>query len=169
MQIRVLNLAHVERKALSLVETLVEHIFHKAGIQAVWVDCDATGRPCGLTPGSGELWLQLLPKRPPILEPETAGYALLVPGCRMACGYAAISLPAVESIAHEWKMDASYLMGAAIAHEIGHLLLGADSHTPEGIMRAHFGRREIGQAGQGTLLFSAEEARKLRGALEAPR
>ena len=35
------------------------------------------------------------------------------------------------------------LLGAVIAHEVGHLLLPAFSHSPTGIMRAHWGGRIV--------------------------
>jgi hypothetical protein len=162
VNIRVLNVAHVPEPTLAPARRIVDHILGAAGIQAVWLDCDSRDRPCSAPPLAIDLWLQLLRERPPTLEPDTAGYALLVPDCATGCGYAAVSYPAIQAAAHDWGGDPISLLGATIAHEIGHLLLGAHSHAREGVMAPRFGREQLNQAGRGSLLFTASQAQRLR-------
>jgi hypothetical protein len=54
------------------------------------------------------------------------------------------------------------LLGHIAAHEIGHLLLGEDSHSPHGIMESCWGPKELDQMNKGALLFSDEEAERMR-------
>jgi hypothetical protein len=59
------------------------------------------------------------------------------------------------------KLSLATLLGCVLAHEIGHLLLGPE-HSPDGIMRADFGKCEMERAGQRHLVFTAAERRRLR-------
>jgi len=53
------------------------------------------------------------------------------------------------------------LLGAAMAHEVGHLLLGTDSHSEVGIMRAAWGREEVKQTLWGLLIFTPRQAEQM--------
>src|ERR1700722_12006185 len=57
---------------------------------------------------------------------DAAGFAVLTPG---DSGYAAISYSAVAKTANSLEADLGDLLGAAITHEVGHLLLGP-AHAP---------------------------------------
>ena len=59
------------------------------------------------------------------------------------------------------------ILGHAMAHEVGHLLLGAGSHSPSGIMRAPWRRTELQQAATGILHFTDGEARRMRQQIHA--
>ena len=63
----------------------------------------------------------------------------------------------------EWHVSLDDILGNVIAHELGHLLLGSNSHTADGIMRARWQGKELRQAG----LFNAEQAKRMRGRLRA--
>lgn len=68
----------------------------------------------------------------------------------------------VERIANGATAAGPVLLGRSMAHEIGHLLLGANTHSPTGIMRARWSARELRlNAGPG-MLFTQEEARRMR-------
>jgi hypothetical protein len=53
-------------------------------------------------------------------------------------------------------------MGAIIAHEIGHLLLGSNAHAAIGIMRAHWQDAELRMLSKGELLFTTEQGARMR-------
>jgi hypothetical protein len=55
------------------------------------------------------------------------------------------------------------VLGIAIGHEIGHVLLtGLEAHSRNGIMQAKWGKKDFRAAAQRTLGFAPDEARKLR-------
>jgi hypothetical protein len=56
------------------------------------------------------------------------------------------------------QMDPVILLGLIIAHELGHLLLGTNSHSPGGLMRANWSSEDLVRARKGTLLFSDDES-----------
>ena len=163
--VRVIGSDRVPPASLAAAEHLAGEIFHDAGVGIEWVDCNAAARPCTAEAKATDFWLQLLARRPNavpgLLDRDATGYALLPPGCA-ACGYAAVSYPAVVSLSHAMDRSVALLLGPAMAHEIGHLLLGHDSHAPAGIMSPRLGPEQIAQAGRGLLRFLPGEARRLR-------
>jgi hypothetical protein len=59
------------------------------------------------------------------------------------------------------------ILGHVIAHEVGHLLLGTNSHSAVGVMRARWDREELEQASRGSLRFTPAQAAMMRGRLNA--
>jgi len=59
------------------------------------------------------------------------------------------------------------LLGHALAHEIGHLLLGPNSHSRTGIMRAHWNHDEIERIARAQLLFTDQQAQRIRKEVSA--
>jgi hypothetical protein len=80
---------------------------------------------------------------------DAAGFAVLVPNDP---GYAAVAWLAIQRQAAQMEVDPSLLLGAAMAHELGHLLFGP-SHAPSGIMSARLGPKEMLLAARGELRF----------------
>ncbi|MCP5119901.1 MAG: hypothetical protein GY953_54585 [bacterium] len=57
--------------------------------------------------------------------------------------------------------DRVAILGCALAHEIGHLLLGHSRHSNNGIMRASWGDKDLRRMAKGRLLFTADQARQI--------
>jgi hypothetical protein len=49
----------------------------------------------------------------------------------------------VKSVARGAGTDARRVLGLAMAHEIGHVLLNSNTHAPTGLMRANWSRNEM--------------------------
>lgn len=58
------------------------------------------------------------------------------------------------------------ILGHLMAHEIGHLLLGRDSHCRKGIMSVPWGRLTVAQAASGKLLFTPKDVSRIRANLQ---
>ena len=54
------------------------------------------------------------------------------------------------------------LLGYVMAHEVAHLLLGTNSHSASGIMRAQWYREDLDLANRGALLFSDAQAKIMK-------
>jgi hypothetical protein len=54
------------------------------------------------------------------------------------------------------------VLGHAIAHEMGHILLGSNSHFSDGIMQAQWGKAALTHASKGDLLFTIDQSRTMR-------
>jgi hypothetical protein len=73
----------------------------------------------------------------------------------------------VIAIAPELRMAPGTLLGRAMTHEVGHLLLGSNAHAAVGLMRAHW---SIEPRRRGTSVdwqFSRDEAAHMQEALVA--
>jgi len=58
------------------------------------------------------------------------------------------------------------LLAAVSAHELGHLLLGTHSHSFAGIMEARWQKQSLWKIAVGSLYFTHEQARSMRGRLD---
>jgi hypothetical protein len=69
-------------------------------------------------------------------------------------------------MARRYEVSTELVLGCAIAHELGHLLLPVRGHSAAGLMRACWSRNEFHRAERGQLTFSPEEIVRIRAGLE---
>jgi len=159
MVIHMANTEAVPARALRQGEIFAAAILARAGVRVEWVDCSVEG--CAAVHG---FWMQFVERRPSGLHTETAGYAVLYPAAEGTSGYAVVAWRPVEAAA-AGHIDAGLLLGATMAHEIGHLLLGGDAHSLNGVMVPRFRRREMEMAARGELGFTDDQVKRIRAAL----
>jgi hypothetical protein len=111
-------------------------------------------------PTPGGMSLKLVARKVEIAGVDALGYAFLRP--TFGCNCAHLVYPEIERSAQRWEGEVSTILGAAMAHEIGHLLLSSNAHSSSGVMTANFGHKQIVQASRGELLFTAEQAGRIR-------
>jgi hypothetical protein len=73
----------------------------------------------------------------------------------------------VQELAVDKRLSVSRILGSAITHELGHLLLGANSHSRRGLMRAVWSRQELLAANLGGLDFSNSERTRIQNSVRA--
>jgi hypothetical protein len=95
------------------------------------------------------------------LKPSTMGAAITSSAHRGRLAY--IFYERIQDFAGYTSSTVAVVLGHAIAHEIGHLLL-APGHSDSGIMRADWTRDDMTQASRGVLRFTADQTAKLRRA-----
>jgi hypothetical protein len=59
------------------------------------------------------------------------------------------------------------VLGHVIAHELGHLLISGNAHTPVGIMHGEWDYKQWKMAAAGTLLFAPAQAKLMRDQFQA--
>lgn len=82
--------------------------------------------------------------------------------------YATVSLPAITLSVGRCRDPAINLprvLGYTIAHEIGHVLLGANSHTATGLMQPVWNAQALAAMAKGWLRFTPRQARQVRAAV----
>ena len=77
-----------------------------------------------------------------------------------------IDMVPVRAVAQQASTAISTLLGRAVAHEIGHLLLGSAEHPRLGLMRALWSRDELRGLKPAHWGFSAREAAQMRQTLK---
>ena len=68
----------------------------------------------------------------------------------------------VKQLSADAHISQATLLGHVMAHEIGHVLLGENSHSSSGIMIKVFRRQELHRAETGKLLFTERQAARMR-------
>jgi len=150
-------------------------ILLKAGVEAVWLACLS---------GHGS------PKNPVCAAPADPTHLtlLIVPDCMSkhlgavhddALGFAEVSMglsrtawvlyERVRDFALKQQLTDERLLGAVIAHELGHLLLGENAHAAAGLMHGYWPRPELLAIEFGQLVFSDTESRRIQRGVAARR
>jgi hypothetical protein len=137
-----------------------------AHIDTVWRRCDVIhgNLGCDAPLSSGELVIRIVGI--PAVQPNTRwlvlGNALLERPSgegRLATIYA----NRVEVLAHAATVDVARLLGYAIAHELGHLLLATADHSRHGLMRAVWSDERVRRALDEDWRFTDREIAAIRG------
>jgi len=141
-----------------------------AGVAVDWRDCSRGGaaHPCRTVRGAGDLVVRIMPAHAPGAEATAElGFAPIDPSGR-ATVIATVYYDVVQRVAGRTGLDTQALLGRAIAHEVGHLLLRAPGHGHSGLMRPLWTDAELAQDRPGDWAFSDEESRRLRAAAREP-
>lgn len=168
--IRTYNYAAVPADHLHAAKSETDHIFKTAGLSLQWIECRVPGNVSGaqctepLRPRR-DLMLRLVDRAPApgerivalgesMLDREQRGGVLMT-----------VDLYPVRAIAAGTATTFTTLLGRAIAHEVGHLLLGSAEHSRLGLMRALWSHDEVRGLRPAHWGFSKREAARLRAAL----
>lgn len=168
--LREYNYAHVRPALLKQSEAVASTIFAEAGVTIRWATCPFSEAEighytdCPEPTGFSDFSLRILPRAMADAMPshgDALGSAPECPaGTRNCFAYVypsrVASLAAVEGV---WEYQ---LLGNVMAHEVGHLLLGASSHAETGIMRASWQAEDFRGLITGYLLFNSEEGERIR-------
>jgi len=173
--VRVYNYAEVSRGTLVRAEEEASRMFGEAGVGMTWLDCptspaDAEKYPACEPPlGAMGVDLRILSQAMAARVQsgkERLGFAL--PSTKAGSASAAwVFYHRVEQLAESKDASAAQILGHAVAHEIGHLLLGPNRHSSAGLMRADWGPAELQRASRGEMLFTFEQSELIRAEVQA--
>jgi len=159
----VYNYAHVPENTLGRAKQTALGIFRQAGVEIIWLDLPAVLatdlKEASTQPfvSKEDLILRIVPRFEPG-PPRPRKERLGLPSANMAM----ISFQALQDEAASGDATPEEILGAAIAHELGHVLLGSDSHSAKGIMRPHWKREDFERGPQGGLAFTPAQAQLIR-------
>ena len=164
--ISVYDYAHVSAGLLAAAEEGARRVFRQAGVETVWATCfpkPEKVEPDGCSAvDANHLMLKILPRAiaAPVRErSDVLGTAIM--NEKGVGFYAYIFYDRVQRIANERKLGHA-LLGDALAHEIGHLLLGSNSHSVSGIMSAHWYGEELRRISEEAMFFAPNQSRMMR-------
>jgi hypothetical protein len=138
-----------------------------ASIDVIWRMC-STVSPCNAPMAPGELAIRIVRSAGPPRDHGAVplGDAMLDTGSGHGV-LATIYIDRVEWLAHEAGADSRALLGRAIAHELGHLLLATTTHGPVGLMRAFWSQAEVRRGQARDWAFAPTELATIRRRAEA--
>jgi len=149
---------------LNRAEADTASVLHATGIEATWINCPKGGGPwaCRQVLHSNEFILHIVPTGK-TRNDRVFGEAFLGEGG--SGKYADIFFQRIAMAEGEAGVDLSRLLGAVCAHELGHLLLGSQSHSTTGIMQPIWQRDSLHRIGMGLLLFTGQQSRTMKARL----
>ena len=161
IRVRVNDYAQVSQATLSGAEREAERIMGKAGLRTDWLNCPVNSKlevaqdPCKEPLQPMDIVLRLIP------EPQNNKYKDSVFGFAVVPILASVYVNYVVERAKRdnAEFEIPMVLGNVIAHEIGHLLLGVNSHSGSGIMQQRWQPNQVRQAVTGNLLFTEEQGR----------
>lgn len=157
--ILVMNYSPAPSGTVKAAEAEAGRILGDAGVQTSWFNCTIPSSTrqrsiCDNEQAPGEIRLRILSG--PVQTRFRDGSF----GFAIAPVFASVYYEPTAQLgkAHSLEFAVPMILGGMIAHEIGHLLLGPNSHSPSGIMQARWEAEQVQQLLKGALVFNKRQA-----------
>jgi hypothetical protein len=165
VRVRLQDYANVPAVWLAKARAVATGILENGGVRVLWADCsknmERRDTLCSIPPGPIDLYLRILSKE----------MAKRTHRSRHSMGYAMVSgrFPSIASVFYHRAVELeagksgvrAEVLGGILAHEIGHLLLAANSHSGTGVLRAPWRDQELRMLACGRLWFTPEQAARM--------
>lgn len=169
--ISVYNDAGIAQDTVLEAEVEAGRVFRRAGIEVKWLNCEATPGPqqslaCREVMFPAHLHLRI-EQRALQAKERVLGISFLAAdgtGCQ-----ADLFFEPMEELHNSSRVNLSLLLGHVAAHEVGHLLLGTNSHASAGIMQADWTGEDLASINLAGLYFSPGESKRMREKLSTGR
>jgi hypothetical protein len=164
LRISVYNDAGIPYGTLKDAENVSSQIFKESGIHIVWLNCFVREKPSNF----GAMCEQAVSKG--LLHVRVGRHSLNLRDSVLGISYlsddgegsqADIFYEAIEQLYPNTAVQPAIILGHVMAHEIGHLLLGTNSHSPWGIMCAHWHKQELDRASLGMMTFNESQSHRM--------
>lgn len=150
---------------LAQAENIATRVFEQAGVNVKWINCpvatqDSPDAEICRKASFPAYFQQRIVSRHASLAQSSFGVSYMSSqgiGCYSYVFYQRVAELVAEQGGNE--QNTAVLLGHVMAHELAHLLLGTNSHSASGIMRAHWYTQELASADRGALLFTPDQAR----------
>jgi hypothetical protein len=135
--VRLYDTQGLPQNTVAAAQTEAVQILRNADIDLRWKDCSPCMRPAGPV----ELMVRLAASTP-ASAPGSLGFSYVDTQKKIGT-LATVFTDRVRALAAASHADEGELLGRAIAHEIGHLLLGTHDHASIGLMRGTWTSIEV--------------------------
>ena len=166
--VSVFNTSPISSSIIQRAEGEAGRVLRDVGVEVIWLNClqdaqhEASLGLCSEVSFPSHLHLHIL-RASRDLKASTVGISFSAEdgkGC-----YADLFYEPIQQLQEETHASPPVVLGHAMAHELGHLLLGTNSHSPSGLMRAHWTGEDLTNASKGNLRFSQEQCLRIRSRL----
>ncbi len=163
--ISVYNEAAVPGDVLTQGEQQASQVFWEAGIEVKWLNCkvpaasEEESRICREAVSLGHFHLGIVRKS---LGSKREAMGISFVANDGSGSYADLFYEPMKELHKSDGTNLASLLGHVAAHEVGHLLLGANSHSKAGIMRPRWTAGELGNTGVRRLVFTDKESSMMK-------
>jgi hypothetical protein len=173
--VRTYNSFGVPTGQLHTAELITKGLLESVGIRAIWRDCrivnramDAASDPCVDPVAANEVIVRIVTSAAEGTAAYKLGFAYVDPVSASGT-LATVFADRVLALAAALETDAGVVLGRAVTHEIGHLLLGTQTHSAFGLMRAVWSHETLLADRADDWRFNAQQASEMRAAADARR
>ena len=165
-----MNDVGVPRTVEENVERRVDAMVEDAGIHIRWLHGEDPGRTaevrcvCSHPEAMRVVIVRWIPRGKSAM-PNELGQAFL--GEDGVGAIADLFLDRIVRLTQERDVDFAHLLAHVTAHELGHLLLGANSHSAGGLMQARMNEDSLARLAQVDFRFSRKQVEKIRERMKA--
>lgn len=169
MTISVHDYAGVPSELLNAAEEQAREIYHRAGLETVWLNCSPKlgkiePESCYFS-DTTHLTLKLIPHAVNVqVRDRSDVLGTAYPDDKGVGYFAYVFYDRVQELTERQKLGHA-LLADVMAHEIGHLLLGSNSHSVSGIMCAHWNYDQLRNISEGAMSFIPAQSRIIRDRL----
>jgi hypothetical protein len=165
--VRIYDNAGVLLSELAAALRTTHDILRRADLSVDWVQCRArrdgpVPAVCDQPLSSGDVVVRLIEGTDKEGERRALGYSLF--DANGVSGFATVYVDRVDWLARRAQYPRAPLLGRAIAHEIGHLLLRTNAHTESGLMREVWTAEQVIRNRREDWTFSPDQNGDLRNA-----
>jgi hypothetical protein len=166
VRISVHDYADVSTPLLIAAEDQAREIFRHAGLETVWLNCSPKlekhePESCYFADAT-HLTLKISPRAMNAqIRDRVDVLGTSYPNEKGAGYFAYVFYDRVRELAQRRTLGHT-LLADVMAHEIGHLLLGSNSHSLSGIMCARWDAEQLRNVAEGSMSFAASESRLMR-------
>ena len=154
--VRIVSDVNVSARVLDVAIAEAGRICTMAGIEAIWADTGDDIRSIGAL----TVRLTRAPRSGRAVSSRALGVTPVSMNGRPL--HAWVFYERIRDRAAMLRMNEAILLGAVIAHELGHLMLPRGYHSNTGLMRERWDRQQAQKAMWGQLAFSSQEAESIR-------
>ena len=166
--VRIYDNAGVAISELAAALRTTHEILRRADLGVDWVQCRARSdgpvpAVCEQPLSSGDVVVRLIEgSDKESAERRALGYSLF--DADGVSGFATVYVDRVDWLAKRAQYPRAPVLGRAIAHEIGHLMLRSNDHTESGLMREVWTAEQVVRNRREDWTFSADQGGDLRNA-----
>lgn len=163
LTVRIYNSAHLNVNTVYKAREEAAYIVDSAGFRTVWVTCTGPG-DCPDPPSTSDVVVRLAPDS--VFPKKDTAYGAILGRSVMGHGrqpdYVEVFCAAIQKLVTDLAVASTgEVIGAVIAHEVGHLYLGP-RHSLSGLMNARWGPQELSLLERRKLKFNRFEKAKLK-------
>lgn len=174
MGVHFYNDSEVPEAELFAAQRVAQKVLRRANVDVAWQDCTVRPNPSRLFPACAshlrrnDLVLYFVTR----LEAHALGVGKnalgfsIIPDNNDEAQIAYVCYSRVRALSYSTSFTPDELLGLAIAHEIGHLLLGTNEHSNRGILRERWRTRDLEKRYWEEFLFTTEQAQRLQRAVK---